>query len=98
MTPARARGAAPKTDAASAVSPAAGWSVSWRYQSTNPRMPAWTIRPTHDRSSALSSRNHGMAESIRAIADVLSAPVARCSASAARLRGADVAGRGTTSR
>ena len=54
-----------------------------RYQSTKPRMPACTIRPTHERSSAESSRNQGMSCSMRAIAAVLSAPVARCSASAA---------------
>ena len=40
--------------------------------------------PTQDRSSALSSRNHGMSVSMRAIAVVLRAPVERCSASAAR--------------
>ena len=56
----------------------------WEYQSTNPWMPACTITPTQERSSALSSRNHGRSVSIRAVAAVLSDPVARVRASAAR--------------
>ena len=61
-------------------------------QSTKPRTPAWTITPTHERSSALSSRNHGRSASMRAVADVLSAPVAarRRSVAAARRDGADM--------
>ena len=74
ITPARARGAAPKTDEASRCRPGRASPVS-RYQSTKPRMPACTISPTQDRSSALSSRNHGRSVSIRAVAAVLSAPV-----------------------
>ena len=42
-------------------------------------MPAWTIIPTQERSSAGSSRNQGISRSMRAIAAVLSAPTARCS-------------------
>ena len=85
ITPASARGAAPKTAAASTV-PLPAPARRSRYQSTKPRMPAWTISPTHERSSALSSRNHGMSVSIRAVAVVLRAPVERCRASAARSR------------
>jgi hypothetical protein len=85
MTPASARGATPNTEATISPPAGAGWSpAAWRYQSTNPRMPAWTMLETKDRSSALSARNHAMSWSIRAVAAVASAPVARCSASAAR--------------
>ena len=56
------------------VLPGVGWSPPRRYQSTKPRMPAWTIIETHDRSSALSSRNQAMSCSMRAVAAVLSAP------------------------
>ena len=78
----------------STVAPGTGLPV-WEYQSTKPWMPAWTITPTQERSSALSSRNHGRSDSIRAVAAVLSDPVARVRASAARSgRGAGRAGRG----
>ncbi|CAB4733281.1 unannotated protein [freshwater metagenome] len=62
------------------------------YQSTKLRTPAWTITPTQDRSSALRSRNHGIASSMRAVAAVLSAPVERSSVRAARDRGGSAAG------
>ena len=98
ITPARARGAAPKTEATISPPAGAGWSpAAWRYQSTKPRMPACTMLETQDRSSALSARNHAMSWSIRAVAAVASAPVARCSASAAR-SWADEAGGVTTPR
>ena len=94
ITPARARGAAPKTEEARALPPR-GWSPSWRYQSTKPRIPACTISPTQDRSSALSSGNHGISVSMRAIAVVLSAPVELCRARVARARDAGEGGRVT---
>ena len=72
MTPASARGAAPKTWAATAVPSSSGCRASSAYQSTKLLMPAWTITPTQDRSSALSSANHGISSSMRAIAAVLS--------------------------
>src|SRR5215217_476805 len=89
MVPARARGAAPKTEAATAKDSSAAPSspeAPSRYQSTKARTPACTIWPTQDRSSALRSRNHGISDSMRAIADVLSAPLDRTSAAAARCR------------
>ncbi|GEP39540.1 hypothetical protein NPS01_32030 [Nocardioides psychrotolerans] len=58
-------------------------------------MPACTIRPTHERSWALSSRNHGMSASMRAMAAVLSVPEERCRAVAALRRGAAGGLRGT---
>ena len=85
ITPARARGAAPKTEVATAGPPVVSPPVS--NQSTKPRMPAWRIIPTQDRSSALSSRNHGRSSAIRAVAAVLSPPIERRSSSATRLRG-----------
>ena len=71
----RARARRRRPTAASGAAGRRRSSPASRYQSTKPRMPAWTISPTQDRSSALSSRNHGMSVSIRAIAAVLSAPV-----------------------
>ena len=49
-------------------------------------MPAWTISPTQDRSSADSSRNQSISLCIRATAVVLSEPIDRCRAAAARAR------------
>ena len=92
ITPARARGATPKTEATISPPAGAGWSPARRYQSTKPRMPACTMLETQERSSALSARNHGMSWSIRAVAAVASAPVARCSASAARSCGDEADG------
>ena len=42
-------------------------------------MPACTMSPIQDRSSADSARNHGMSRSMRATVDVVSAPTDRCS-------------------
>ena len=50
-------------------------------------IPAWTIRPTQERSSALSSANHGRSVSIRFVASVLSRPDALRSRLTARARG-----------
>ena len=85
ITPARARGAAPKTDEATSV-PSSGPDPPARNHSTKLRMPACTISPTQERSSALSSRNHGMSASIRAVAAVLRVPEERDRATAARSR------------
>ena len=49
-------------------------------------IPACTIRPTHERSSAERSRNHGISLCMRVMALVLKEPTARCSAMAARSR------------
>jgi hypothetical protein len=84
MTPARARGAAPKTEVATAGPPL---SPPFSNQSTKPRTPACRIIPTQERSSALSSRNHGRSSAIRVVAAVLSPPIARRRSSATLLRG-----------
>ena len=95
MTPVSSRGAAPKTcearsdDGGSPGCGSAGAVVSGppagaAYQSTNPRMPACTISPTQERSSALRSSNHGRSLDIRPVAAVLRAPVELRRASAAR--------------
>ena len=86
ITPVRVRGAAPKT--AAAVSPGAAASSPRRNQSTKPWMPAWRICPTQERLSADRSANQGMSVSIRDMAAVLSEPVERRNASAARSRDA----------
>ncbi len=57
-------------------------------------MPDCTISPTQDRSSADSSWNHPMSRCIREVAVVLSDPVARFSASVARVRDGTPAGAG----
>ncbi len=88
MTPVSSRGAAPKTTTSSgwwtAASPCAPASTS--YHSTKPRMPACTMRPTQERSSALRSSNHGRSVAIRAVAAVLSCPDELRRASAERRR------------
>ncbi len=88
MTPVSSRGAAPKTTTSSGWWTAAPTSAaaSTSYQSTKPRMPACTMSPTHERSSALRSSNHGRSVAIRAVAAVLSWPDELRSASAARRR------------
>ena len=89
ITPARARGAAPKTEAASALPPGPAGRRRWRYQSTKPRMPACTIMPDPGPVLGAELAEPRHVGSIRAIAAVLSAPVARCSASAARSCGVE---------
>ena len=88
MTPARARGAAPKTDGgqgAAARGPVAvAGGTSRRSRGCRPARSC----PTQERSSALSSRNHGRSVSMRAMAAVLRAPVDALQRLVARARGA----------
>jgi hypothetical protein len=86
MVPASADGATPKRFASGAW-PKLGDALSCLNQSTKSWMPAWTISPTQERSSALSSANHGRSDSIRFVAAVLSRPDAPRSCLTARARG-----------
>ena len=83
MAPVSSRGAAPKTevDRVAELPPPVS-----PYQSTKPLTPAWTITPTHDRSSALRSSHHDIRVDMAAVAAVLSPPVARWSAAEMRSR------------
>ena len=56
IAPVSSRGAAPKTE----VEGSGGAPRPRAYQSTKPLTPAWTITPTHERSSALRSSHHGI--------------------------------------
>ena len=60
-----------------------------RYHVTNPWIPAWTIIPTQERSSAERSVNQTLSDSIRVIAAVLSVPTSRSSWSEASSRSAE---------
>jgi hypothetical protein len=73
-TPVNARGAAPKTSAVTGEVP-----YGSRYHATNALMPACTINPIHERSSADSRWNQGMSRSIRFTVEVVSRPTERCS-------------------
>ncbi len=85
-------GAAPNTWAAIAESASVAtvrespWS---RYHVTKPWMPAWTIIPTQERSSADRSVNQALSDSIRVIAAVLRVPTSRSSWSEASSRSAE---------
>ena len=87
-------GRRPEDAEATALPSRSGCRDSSAYQSMKLLMPACTITPTQERSSALSSRNHGIS-SIRAIAAVLSTPVDRCRSRTARERGSAAAREGT---
>src|SRR5918993_1725138 len=86
MVPASAGGATPKRFASGAW-PKLGPALSCLNQSMKSLMPAWTISPTQERSSALSSANQGRSDSIRLVASVLSRPDALRSFLTARARG-----------
>ncbi len=73
-TPVNARGATPNTSAVTGADPSGS-----RYHATKALMPACTMTPIQDRSSADMPRNQGMSRSMRVTVEVVSAPTDCCS-------------------
>jgi hypothetical protein len=81
ITRVRARGAWPKTVAASVPT-----GCGSRNQVVKLAIPFWAMRPIQDRSSADSSRYHARSRSIRAVVAVASGPTDFSSRRASALR------------